>query len=76
MFISPKWAALAAAPFALICLGFAISGFVSLGEITDPEQLADAKGYIWFWTFLASIAVISGALAWWLMSTQKNDAEA
>jgi hypothetical protein len=76
MHISPKLAALAAAPFALICLGFALNGFLSLSEITDPAQLADAKGYAWFWMFLAMIAVISGAVAWWLMSTQKNDAEA
>jgi hypothetical protein len=76
MFISPKWAALAAAPFAIFCLGFAINGFLSLGEITDPEQLADAKGYAWFWMFLAVIAIVSGALSWWLMSTQKDDAEA
>ena len=75
MHISPKWAALAAAPFALICLGFAINGFLSLGEITDPEQLADAKGYIGFWMFLATIAIVSGALSWWLMSTQKHDTE-
>ena len=76
MHISPKWAALAAAPFALICLGFAINGFLSLGEITDAEQLADAKGYAWFWMFLATIAIVSGALSWWLMAHQKNDAEA
>jgi hypothetical protein len=76
MYISPKLAALAAAPFALICLGFAINGFLSLDEIADPQQLADAKGYAWFWMFLASIAIISGVVAWWLMSTQKNDAEA
>jgi len=73
MFISPKWAAFAAAPFAIFCLGFAINGFLSLGEITDPEQLADAKGYAWFWMFLAVIAIVSGALSWWLMSTQKHD---
>ena len=76
MHISPKWAALAAAPFALICLGFAINGFLSLGEITEAEQLADAKGYIWFWMFLASIAIISGVLSWWLRSNQKTDAGA
>jgi hypothetical protein len=76
MHISPKFAALAAAPFAIFCLGFAINGFLSLGEITDPEQLADAKGYAWFWMFLAVIAIVSGALSWWLMSTQKDDAEA
>ena len=75
MIISPKFAAFAAAPFALFCLGFALNGYLALGEITDPEQLADAKGYIWFWAFLAGIAIVSGALSWWLMSTQKNQGE-
>ena len=75
MHISPRFAAFAAAPFALICLGFALNGLLSLGTITDPEQLADAKGYIWFWAFLAVIAIVSGALSWWLMSTQKNQEE-
>ena len=75
MYISPKFAFLAAAPFALICLGFAINGFLSLGEITDPQQMSDARGYIGFWLFLFAIAVISGVLAYWLMSTQKPDEE-
>ena len=73
MNISPKFAALAAAPFALICLGFAVNGFLSMGELTDPEQISDARGYIGFWMFLAVIAIVSGALSWWLMSTQKSD---
>jgi len=73
MNISPRFAAFAAAPFALICLGFAVNGFLSLGEITDPEQIADARGYIGFWMFLAVIAIVSGALSWWLMSTQQQN---
>ena len=73
--ISPKFAALAAAPFALLCLGVAVYGFVSMGELTDPEQIADARGYIGFWLFLAVIAVICGVLSWWLMSAQQNDGE-
>ncbi len=73
MNISPKFAALAAAPFALICLGFAVNGFLSLGELTDPEQVSDARGYIGFWMFLAVIAIASGALSWWLMSTQQKN---
>ena len=73
MHISPKFAAFAAAPFALICLGVALNGFLSMGEITDPEQVADARGYIGFWLFLAVIAVVSGVLSWWLMSAQQND---
>ena len=74
MHISPRFALLAAAPFILICLGFAINGFLSLDEITDPVLMADAKGYIGFWMFLASIAAVSGALSWWLMTKQQNEA--
>ena len=33
-----------AAIFALICLGVAINGFISLADIADPAQLSDAKG--------------------------------
>jgi heme/copper-type cytochrome/quinol oxidase subunit 4 len=73
MNISPKFAAFAAAPFALICLGVAVNGFLSMGELTDPEQVADARGYIGFWLFLAVIAVVSGVLSWWLMSAQQKD---
>ena len=72
MNISPKFAAFAAAPFALICLGFAVNGFLSLGEITDPAQMSDARGYIGFWLFLAVVAIISGTLSWWLMSAQQK----
>lgn len=75
MNISPKFAALAAAPFALVCLGFAVNGFLSLGELTDPVQVSDARGYIGFWMFLAVIAIVSGALSWWLMSSQKNEGQ-
>jgi hypothetical protein len=74
--ISPKFAALAAAPFALVCLGFAINGFLSLGEITDPQQMSDARGYIGFWLFLFVVALVSGAVSWWAMSTQKEREEA
>lgn len=74
MHISPKFAVIAAAPFTLICLGFAINGYLSLDEITDPVLMADAKGYIGFWIFLAAIAVVSGALSWWLMTKQQNEA--
>ena len=55
-----------AAVFAAICLAFAISGFSSLGNITDPTEMADAKGFAWFWTFLASVAIVLGLAAWWI----------
>ena len=59
------------AVFAVVCLGVAITGFTSLGDIQDPIQLADAKGFAWFWTFLGGVAIAFGLLAWWLIGTQK-----
>jgi len=65
-----------AAIFAVLRLGVAITGFASLGNITDPDQMADAKGFAWFWTFLASVAIGLGLLALWLSRTQKSGDEA
>jgi hypothetical protein len=64
-----------AAVFAAVCLGVAITGFTSLGEIADPTQKADAVGFAWFWTFLASVAIVIGLLAWWIVRTQKEEGE-
>jgi len=55
---------IAAAIFAAICLGVAITGFTSLGNLTDPTAIADAKGFAWFWSFLGSVAIALGLLAW------------
>jgi hypothetical protein len=59
--------------FAVICLGVAITGFTSLGDITDPTQAAGARGFAWFWTFLASVAIALGLLSWWAARTQKDE---
>jgi hypothetical protein len=65
-----------AAIFAAICLSVAITGFTSLGDITDPTEIADAKGFAWFWTFLASVAIGLGVLAWWVARTHREDEDA
>ena len=62
-----------AAIFAVICLGVATTGFVSVGDIADQAQAADARGFAWFWTFLGSVAIAVGVLAWWLQRTSKDD---
>jgi hypothetical protein len=62
-----------AAIFAAVCLGVAITGFTSLGEIADPTQKADAVGFYWFWTFLASVAIVIGLLAWWIVRTHREE---
>jgi len=59
--------------FSALAFGFAISGFSSLGTITDPQQLSDAKGFAWFWTFLGAVAVVLGAIGWWIARTQKHE---
>ena len=62
-----------AAIFALICLGVAVNGFISLGDIADPAQLSDAKGFAWFWTFLASVAAAFGLAGWWVARAPMED---
>lgn len=60
--------------FAALCLGFAVTGFTSLDGITDPVQRRDARGFAWFWTFLAGVGVLFGALSWWIGRTSKPGA--
>jgi hypothetical protein len=62
-----------AAVFALICYGVAITGFSSIGEMTDAVQAADAKGFAWFWVFLGTVAVALGAVSLWIVRTQSDD---
>jgi len=62
-----------AAIFAVVCFGVAITGFSSIGEMADPVQRADAKGFAWFWAFLGVVGVVFGALSIWIIRTQKTD---
>ena len=74
MKISAQMTVAMSAIFAVICFGVAITGFLSLGDIADATQMADAKGFAWFWTFLGSVATLFGLLALWMVRTQKEDA--
>ena len=62
--------------FATICLGFAITGFTSLEDITDPVQASDARGFAWFWSFLAGVGVVFGLLSWWMASSHRDEEDA
>ena len=70
MKITAKFSVIIAAIFAVMCFGVAITGFNSLGSITDPVQLADAKGFAWFWVFLGGVAIVFGAVGIWLVRTE------
>jgi len=60
--------------FTLFCLGFAFSGFLSIGELTDAKLRSDALGFAWFWTFLAAVGVLFAILSWWIMRAPQPDA--
>jgi hypothetical protein len=62
-----------AAIFAVVCLGVSGHGFWSLDAIADPEQRADARGFAWFWTFLALVAVAFGTLSWRIVRSRDED---
>ena len=72
MNVTLRMAMIMAAIFAAVSLSVAVSGFIGLGDITDPTQASDARGFAWFWTFLGSIAVGLGSLAWWIERSQRN----
>jgi len=71
MKISAQIAVVMAAIFAMVCFGVAVWGFSAIGEMTDPQQIADSKGYAMFWAFLGCVAVVMGALSAWIVRTQK-----
>jgi hypothetical protein len=40
-----------------------LNGLYQLRTITDEAIRADARGFAWFWLFLASIALLAGLLS-------------
>jgi hypothetical protein len=61
--------------FALVCFGAAFSVFTALSTITDAAEHDASLGYAWFWTFLASIAVVFGVLSWMIKEGKLGDPE-
>ena len=70
MRISLQATIVASVIFAVACLGVAIEGFTSLGDIVDETQAADARGFAWFWTFLFFVCAIIGTAAYRLISKE------
>jgi hypothetical protein len=60
---------------AIACFTVAITGFTSLGEITDAKQAADSRGFAWFWTFLGVIAIAFALVSWWMVRTHKEEGQ-
>jgi ABC-type multidrug transport system permease subunit len=74
--VTAKLSVILAVIFAVICFAVAITGFSSLGNIADPVQRADGRGFAWFWTFLGIIAAAIGALGVWIVKTHKDSEDA
>jgi hypothetical protein len=70
--LSVRTTVVLAAIFALVCFGVALSELNALGEITDPAQKADAKGFAMFWAFLGLVAAGAAALSSCMMRTPKK----
>ncbi len=70
--ISAQLTIVIAAFFALICYGIAIKGFSAIVDMTDPAQIADAKGFAGFWAFLGTVAVVLGAVSLWIVRTSNS----
>ncbi len=65
-----------ASVFAIICYSVAFTGFSAIGEMSDPVQAADAKGFAWFWVFLGTVAVGLGAVSLWILRTESGSDDA
>lgn len=57
--------------FGALCLAAGIHGLLSLDGVTDPVELADAKGFAWFWMFLGGVGVVIAVAAWWIARSYK-----
>ena len=73
MKLSMKMTVIISAVFAVVCFAAAITAFTSLGDIADPAQRDDGRGFAWFWTFLGVVATFFGTLGWWIKRTSKDE---
>jgi len=64
MYVSARIAVWLCAVFALVCLGFALRGFVALPSVSDAQERELISGYAWYWTFLGVVALVFGVLSW------------
>jgi hypothetical protein len=63
------------AAFALVCLGFAYSGFSAIQSLTDDAERELSLGYAWFWTFLGMVAIAFGILSWMIKAGKLGPVE-
>ena len=73
MKLSAQFTMVAGAIFAIICFAVAVNGFMSMGDITDAQVAADARGFAWFWAFLGAVALMFSVVSWWMARNETGD---
>lgn len=73
MRISAQMSLVAGIAFALVCFGIAIHGFLSMAEMTDATQIADARGFAGFWSFLGVVGATMAAVSLWMLRTARDE---
>ncbi len=63
------------AVFALVCLGFVVSGLQGLDAVTEEAEREASLGYIWYWLFLSAVATVFGVLSWMISKGKLGDPE-
>jgi hypothetical protein len=61
------------AAFALVCFGFAYSGFSALEAMADEAERELSRGYAWFWVFLSVVGIAFGILSWLIKEGKLGD---
>ena len=61
--------------FGVVCLGVALNGFAGLADAADPAERDLIAGYAWFWTFLATVALVFGVLSWLIKEGKLGDVD-
>ena len=64
MKISAKFTFFAGIVFALFAFTYALVGGFSTDAGVSATELADARGYIFFWAFLGCFGVLMAVLSW------------
>jgi hypothetical protein len=71
--LSAQFTMVAGAIFAIICFAVAVNGFMSMGDITDAQVAADARGFAWFWAFLGAVALTFSVVSWWMARNETGN---
>jgi dipeptide/tripeptide permease len=75
MRISALMAMWMCAVFALLCYSVAFGGFLAIDSVADAAEREASRGYIGFWAFLGTVAVVFGVLSWMIKEGRFGNAD-